>query len=716
MSKFKPSIEKLEDRQLLAGNILDLCVPLEEARTIDGSDNNVVNPDWGSAETQLIRETTVEYGDGISSLAGPNRPSAREISNYISDQPESVTNDRNLTDFVWQWGQFIDHDIDLTHGANPAEDASIEVPLGDPYFDPFNTGTQTIGLNRSNYDVTTGITDPRQQINSITSFVDGSMVYGSDEVRAAALRSFEGGRLATSEGDLLPYNEDGLDNAGGPSDTLFLAGDVRANEQAGLTAMHTLFVREHNLQADKISASHDDLTDEEIYQKARAIVIAEIQAITYNEYLPALLGKKALSKYEGYDPSVNPSISNVFSTAAYRFGHSMLSPNLLRVNEYGTTADEGDLPLRDAFFNPNAISDNDIDSLLRGLASQTAQEIDTLVIDDVRNFLFGPPGSGGFDLESLNIQRGRDHGLADYNQTRIDFGLEPVVNFSDITSDPELAMKLEVLYGDVNDVDVWVGGLAEDHVRGSSMGELFSVIIIDQFERLRDGDRFWYENTFSKHQVKEIDRTSLSDIIQRNSDVSNIQDNVFIADKHANKLGLKDLSELVNNFGEYVTPETYHLDFNHDGEINLADLSLLVNNFGLENVEATQPTTNEHQTHELEFKVTPIVFGLSGIDLSGNFAKLPENHNFKDGDLVVYEGINIPDVGDIGLVNGESYFIHVIDADEISFHTSFADAKSDTDRVDINPISSPSHQLIVRVGHYHGRNDNLDTVFSRFGL
>ncbi|MGY8771236.1 MAG: peroxidase family protein [Pirellulales bacterium] len=524
--------ERLESRQLLAADLLPLELdtsPDAEVRSIDGSGNNVKNPEWGSAGTQLVRSTTAEYGDGISTLAGEDRPSAREVSNAVSDQTESVVNSRFLTDYLWQWGQFVDHDIDLTGGADPAEDASIEVPTGDPFFDPFNTGTQTIGLTRSNFDESTGTStdNVRQQINSITSFVDGSMIYGSDEVRAAALRTLEGGRLATSEGDLLPYNEAGFDNAGGPSDTLFLAGDVRANEQAGLTAMHTLFVREHNNQADRIAAENPDFTDEQVYQRARAIVIAEIQSITYNEYLPALLGMDALSPYQGYDSTVDPSISNLFSTAAYRYGHSMLSPDFLRLNEDGTTAEEGNLALRDAFFNPTIIAETGIDSLLRGLAAQQAQEIDTMVIDDVRNFLFGPPGSGGFDLDALNIQRGRDHGLADYNQTRIDLGLEPVTSFSEITSNPELAAKLEEVYGDVNEVDVWVGGLAEDHVPGSSVGELFQTVIVDQFERLRDGDRFWYQNTFSGEQLQRIDNTSLADIIKRNSNVSNIQDNVF---------------------------------------------------------------------------------------------------------------------------------------------------------------------------------------------
>lgn len=520
--------EVLEQRVVLSAE-MGLGIEVTEVASIDGSGNNLDNPEWGAAETNLLRQTTAEYGDGISTPAGEDRPSAREVSNSIVAQDESVVNDRYLTDMTWIWGQFIDHDIDLTEGADPAEPFAIEVPEGDPYFDPTATGTQTIGLNRSNYDTETcdEAGDPRQQINDITSFLDGSVIYGSDEVRAAELRTFEGGRLKTSEGDLLPFNEAGLENAGGTSDSLFLAGDVRANENAALTSMHTLWVREHNRIADEISTADPELSDEEIYQQARAIVRAELQVITYNEYLPALLGEGAISEYEGYDSTVNPGISNLFSTASYRFGHTMLSSDLLRLNDDGTIADEGTLALQNAFFAPGEVTDNGIDSLLLGATAQQAQEIDPLVIDDVRNFLFGAPGSGGFDLASLNIQRGRDHGLPDYNQARLDMGLEPVTSFADITSDVELQQALEATYGDVNNIDVWVGGLAEDHVPGSSTGELIQTVLVDQFERIRDGDRFWYENLYSGEQLHELQNTSLADVILRNTEITDIQDNVF---------------------------------------------------------------------------------------------------------------------------------------------------------------------------------------------
>lgn len=517
--------ETMELRQMLSA----VMSTVEEA-SIDGVGNNTENEDWGSTDIELIRLTEADYADGIESPSGEDRPNARLISNEIANQEESVLNDRQLTDYLWIWGQFLDHDIDLSEGANPTEDFSVEVPVGDPLFDPFGTGVVEIPLSRTAYiDAEESSDGQRQQINQITAFLDGSVIYGSDEERATELRTHEGGLLKTSEGDLLPFNEAGLENAGGTSETLFLAGDVRANENVALSSMHTIFVREHNRIATELAEQNPDLSDEELYQKARSIVVAELQVITYNEFLPALLGSDALDAYTGYDSSVNPGIANEFSTAAYRFGHSLLSPELVRINEDGTVIDDGNLSLSDAFFSPDELTDNGIDSILRGAATQLAQELDSEVVDDVRNFLFGPPGAGGLDLVSLNIQRGRDHGLADYNSIREDLGLDPIVSFSQITSDVQLATALEATYGSVDNIDLWVAGLAEDHLEGSSLGETFTTIIVDQFERLRDGDSHWYQNVFEGSELRGLESTTLADIIERNSDVTGLQDNIFFA-------------------------------------------------------------------------------------------------------------------------------------------------------------------------------------------
>lgn len=491
----------------------------DEIRSIDGSNNNLENPELGTAGESLLRIADADYADGISTPGGEDRPSAREISNVLSDvDGDGIKNDRGLSAFLYVWGQFLDHDIDLTEPQTDGESFSIEVPAGDPLFDPTGTGEVTIPLTRSEFDPATGTStdNPRQQVSSITAYIDGSQVYGSDQETADALRTFEGGRLTITESGLLP-----LDDNGG-----VIAGDIRASENISLTAIQTLFVREHNRLADEIAAADPESTDEQIYQQARAIVIAEIQAITYNEFLPALLGNRAIPRYSGYDSTVDPTIANEFSTAAFRFGHSTLNDDVEFFDNDGRAVRE-ELELKDAFFNPSLLEETGIDSVLKYDASSQSQEIDLEVVDSLRNFLFGPPGAGGLDLAAMNIQRGRDHGLSDYNSTRQAYGLEAVDSFDDITSDLELQEKLESLYGDVDNIDLWVGLLAEDHLRGSSVGELTQAIIVDQFQRLRDGDRFYYENVFDGQELRTLDRTTLAGIIERNTDVEGLQENVF---------------------------------------------------------------------------------------------------------------------------------------------------------------------------------------------
>ncbi|MEL7285431.1 MAG: peroxidase family protein [Pseudomonadota bacterium] len=508
-----------------------------EVRTYDGSNNNVDNPNWGATFEHLQRLADNDYADGISTLAGPDRPSARAVSNGVVDQPEgtSLPNTFNGTDFIWQWGQFIDHDLDLTDGAEESED--ILVPEGDPFFDPTGTGTQVITFNRALFDTSTGTdaSNPREQENEITSWMDGSMVYGSDDARNAALREADTPFLKVSEGNLMPFNEDSLTNANGPiadPTSLFLAGDIRANEQLGLAVMHTLFVREHNRIAQILLDDNPDEEADAIYEATRRLVIAKIQVITYNEWLPALIGPDAIPDYSGYDDSVNPTIFNEFSVAAFRLGHSMLNEQLLRLDDDGNEIADGHVDLKDAFFTAAVLltEENDIDPILRGFATQLHQELDALVIDDIRNFLFGQPGSGGFDLASLNIQRGRDHGVPGYNDMREAMGLTRVTQFGQITSDDDLAEALFDTYGDVNEIDLWVGGLAEDAVDGSQLGELFQAIMVAQFTAIRDADRFWWEIHLTDAEQNRVEDTTLAEIIRDNTDIgSELQDNVFIA-------------------------------------------------------------------------------------------------------------------------------------------------------------------------------------------
>lgn len=500
-----------------------------EFRSIDGYGNHEVDPELGSAGETFARMFGNDYADGVEEPAGGDRVSARVISNAVVAQSEDIPNERMATDFLWQWGQFIDHDITETPTISPAEVFDIEVPVGDEWFDPSYAGGVNIPMNRSYYEYEDGV---REQVNEITSFIDASMVYGSDAERADNLRKMDGsGELLTTDsefGDLLPYNEVGEENAPSTTSTWFLAGDIRANEQAALTAMHTLFVREHNFVATKFAEKHPKASDEEIYQHARMVVGAEIQHITYTEFLPMLLGRKAIKPYRGFREDADPSITNEFATAAFRFGHSLLPSIVRRVDADGETAESGDLELADAFFDPTIVEEDGIDNLLRGLASQQCQELDGKIVDALRNFLFGAPGSGGLDLASLNIQRGRDHGLVSYNDAREALGMERAATFEDVNSDEEVAAALAEAYETPDDIDLWVGGLSEEHVEDSMVGPVFHRILARQFTLLRDGDRFWYESALPREMQGFVRSQTLAKIIRRNTDISDeIQDHVF---------------------------------------------------------------------------------------------------------------------------------------------------------------------------------------------
>jgi len=500
---------------------------LSEVRTFDGTDNSFIN--LGAAEERFAADTSRAYGDGINTPSGDDRPNARLVSNLVVAQDGDSPDPGGRTAFLWVWGQFLDHDLTLIHD-NETEDFPIAVPIGDVYFDPFGTGTETIPFVRAVFDPASGtsLDNPRAQINHITSFIDGSQVYGSDTERAEALRTHQDGKLLTSANDLPPFNEAGLENAGGTGATLYVCGDIRANEEILLTSMHTIFIREHNRIAEELKSKYPDLSDEELYQGARKRVGALIQAITYNEYLPALLGEGALEPYEGYDAGVNPSIGILFSTAVYRMGHSQVSPTVQRLDADFNEVAEGNLNLADAFFNPSELAVTGVEPLLRGASREPAQRTDSQIIDELRNLLFGAPGSGGLDLAALNIQRGRDHGLPDFNTVREENGLTPVADASEITSSVERQNAIRSAYPDINTVDPWVGFLSEDAVGDGVVGSTLRFLLINQFENLRDGDRFFYLNDPDLAQERdEISATRLGNVIERNTDITNLQSNVF---------------------------------------------------------------------------------------------------------------------------------------------------------------------------------------------
>lgn len=498
-------------------------------RTFDGSGNNLRQPSWGKANELLIRKSSPDF-DPTQDIAirGASNPNPRIISNSIC-KGTSTQSSAGLSDMAWAWGQFLDHEIDLTPTQEPPEyptPETLNIVTPSLATDPNeNYPGRTIPFTRSAFSKVSGV---RQQPNIISSFVDATNVYGSNVTRAFVLRRLDGtGKLKTTtanNGEILPpYNFDKLPNAapgGSNPEDFFLCGDIRSNEQALLTSMHALMVREHNRLCDVFAANDSNLSEEMLYQKARRFISGFMQQITYAEFLPALLGSSVVSGpgTATYNSSINTSIATEFSTVGYRIGHSMISPHLA----LGPNASSS-VPLRDIFFVPSYLQQNGCDDLLIGATKQLSQEIDGIIVEDLRSFLFGPPSATLMhDLASLNIQRGRDHGIGAYNDLRQAYGLTRISNFSSLPTTSANQTKLENLYDNVDDIDPWVMGISETHLPDCSTGPLFFQIIKTQFDALKYGDRFWFENdsALSSSEITTIKNTSLRDIMIRNTQYS----------------------------------------------------------------------------------------------------------------------------------------------------------------------------------------------------
>ncbi len=479
-------------------------------RSIDGSGNNLAHTTENAVGSDFSRIGPAHFTDhvGAVDLSGPN---ARAISNQVVAGNGDLANAEGLSGMMYAWGQFLDHDLDLMKSDGKTH-IDIAIPAGDP-----DLAASRISMTRTVIDSATGHDGkPAAAINHVTGWLDASQVYGSDAATAASLRAADG-HMLTSAGNNLPV----VNGA-------FVAGDSRVGENPDLTAVQTLFLREHNFQVDQLAKTHPGWSGEQLYQQARAIVTAEIAHITYSEFLTHLLGKGAISAYHGYNPNVDASISEEFAGAAFRFGHSIVSANLEKIDNAGNVVGDA-LTLKDAFFQDPAgfVADGGAAGLLRHLSGDLSNALDVHIVDDLRNFLDVPPVA--MDLAAINIQRGRDLGLGTLNETRTALHLKAYTDFSQITSDATTAQALKAAYGSVDKVDLWTGGLAEDHVNGGMVGQTFNLIIAHQFEALRDGDRLWYENQgFDAATLDAINHTTLSGLILRDTDTTSMQADAFV--------------------------------------------------------------------------------------------------------------------------------------------------------------------------------------------
>jgi peroxidase len=580
------SLEVLEERCLLSSSPPSSLVPEGVFRPIGELGNNVANPTQGTPGTDLLRISPAAYANGFSTPSLPYSegfPSPRTISNDVfnqattlfgppSDDIQTVDN-HSLSAMAYAFGQFVDHDLDMTpDDGTEFTDAPGDFPIPADATHPSDP-IGSLAFGRSIFNPTTGtsVGNPRQQINEIASYLDLSNVYGSNATVADALRTFQGGLLKTSDnGQALPYDNTtyftpaqiaalNMQNSGPlPESDLFAAGDVRANENIEEEEFQTLFVLNHNSIAKQLATMNPTdfgfttWNDENLYQEARKINIAEFQNIVYNEYLPDLLGSDA-PQYTGYNPNVNTSIATEFSTVAFRFGHVEVNDTVERDGNNGATLSVGNIPLADDFFDANllnpsggvdpvtGITATGLAPLLKGSADTHAQAIKPEAVSSLRNLLFanGDKGSAE-DLIARDIWRARDDGIGTYNQVAEAFGLpaipdnpnDPLHGFEYITSNPTVQQELITAYssliadgGYAGDIDAFVGGIAQNQSGSSDLGALFTTIISNQFSRLENGDRFFYLNetwTPAEEQILQ-QGASLTDIIENNTDITNLQ-------------------------------------------------------------------------------------------------------------------------------------------------------------------------------------------------
>ncbi|XP_055636731.1 myeloperoxidase [Toxorhynchites rutilus septentrionalis] len=534
-------------------------------RTNNGTCNSKKHPyTYGVALMPFRRQLTPDYGDGVSSpraaLDGKELPSARQVSLEI--HRPSYHNDPNFTVMLAVWGQFLDHDITSTalnqgvggkaieccDPGQPRHPECYPVPLGpgDPYFYEYNL--TCMNFVRS-IPAPTGHLGPREQLNQATAFIDGSVVYGSDDDKVKRLRTDRDGKLAMfvtpDNRELLPLSTDPKDgcneeamNAAGKY--CFESGDARANENLHLTSMHLIWARHHNNLTGELKKENPDWDDEMLFQSARRILAAQMQHITYNEFLPIVIGDgnsesmgikpNPESDKDTYNSSVDPSIANVFAASAFRFAHTLL-PGLMRKTRDPTSSRSG-IELHKMLFNPYSLySKTGLDDAIGGAMSTLIGKYDPYFTTELTEHLFEKSDDllhdrpCGLDLVSLNIQRGRDHGLPSYPHWRKHCRLPPVDTWAQLAEavDPASLEQMRKIYQQPENVDVYTGALSEPPVKGGIVGPLITCLLGDQFVRLKQGDSFWYERTrgtqrFTKEQLQQIYNTRLSSIICRNSD------------------------------------------------------------------------------------------------------------------------------------------------------------------------------------------------------
>uniref|UniRef100_A0A8C9F197 NAD(P)H oxidase (H2O2-forming) n=1 Tax=Pavo cristatus TaxID=9049 RepID=A0A8C9F197_PAVCR len=523
-----------------------------EVQRYDGWYNNLQHRSRGSVGSRLLRLLPANYADGVyQALQEPHVPNARQLSNVVARGPSGLPSKRNTTVLAVFFGFHVLSDILGTEKPGcPAEFLNIHIPEGDPVFDPAGTGDIVLPFQRIRWALETGQSpnSPREQTNEVTGWLDGSSIYGPSHSWSDALRDFSNGQLASGPGGHVPRETDGkvpmwkaLDPStgqGGPHGIY-----VRGKEQGNrfLQAMSIAWFRYHNYLAAELAKDHPGWSDEDVFQHARKRVIATFQSIVLYEWLPALLGTP-VQTYTGYQQHLDPSLSPEFVAAARIFLATMVPPGVYkrdpRCHLQNVSSSSGPFPavrLCNSYWSREStgMQQEDVDDLLLGMSSQIAEQEDSVVVEDLQDYWYGPLKYSRADYVASWLQRGRDLGLPTYNQARERFGLEPLQDWTILAPhSQQKVLEVAALYANnTAQLELLPGGMLE------ADSPLFSAIILDQFVRLRDGDRFWFENTknglFTVKEAEEIRNTTFRDILAAvtYSQQAELQSNVFVWSK-----------------------------------------------------------------------------------------------------------------------------------------------------------------------------------------
>ncbi|XP_071091375.1 dual oxidase 2-like [Haliotis cracherodii] len=548
--------------------VIAVCVPdsshgqsgiEKELHPQNGFYNNLFEPEWGTTGNELLRSAQASYSDQVYEPNQQGRPNPLDISQALhaaGSSGDASTSGKNA--MLVYFGQLVADEIVNARSAGcPPEYDNIRVPAGHLYRD----ASEEMVFKRAGYNQRTGISPnyPRQQQNGVTPYLDAGFLYGTTRFWTNAIREFSGGRLkrlspAGVKNSFPALNADRLplynppvprDHSLREASRFFLMGNTRGHENPFLLSLQIIWFRWHNHLADEISRTNTTLTDEQVFEEARRRVIAHFQKIVVKEWLPRYLGPGPdKPAYKGYNPRVHPGVTQEFAMAAMKYGHTLVPAGVWTISDTCTetaTSDQGAqgetrpvqaIRLCNTYWDSQDLVQQNIDSIVRGMALTQAKADNPTYVPDLREYLYGPYEFSRQDLAALDIQRSRDHGLASFNSVRQALNMSSATTWRDVTNDARLQDSLRAVYGNKSfsdDLDLITGGLLE--TRGSGPGQLFSVIIQDQFQRIIDGDRFWYENTrnglFTQDEIRQINSVTFRQILLN---VTNIQPNNLPSD------------------------------------------------------------------------------------------------------------------------------------------------------------------------------------------